>query len=287
MSLNEAFLRDGYVVVPEVFAGAELDAMRAEAAAQIEAGTSLGPSDYHSVGTAADGSQVHFRIEAPISRPQVGDALLVGMAHPVVLEVAVSLLGPGALCWSEALLWKGPRGGAAVPMHSAHGWLDPSVSFENLVVDVYLDEATPANGCLKVLPGSHLLSAEENRELIGRGFDVPGLVDVEMSPGDVLFHSEWMIHGSEATGELGRATRRIMYYAFRDAALYAPAGCSPEQRRRVAEFFRRMEIAVERRGGSSSAWAGVPAEWEDEVRAVDDSLLERIGHWKDLTSALA
>jgi ectoine hydroxylase-related dioxygenase (phytanoyl-CoA dioxygenase family) len=284
----EQFRRQGFVVLPRLFHGAELAALQREAAAQIDAGADRGPKTHFRTGTSADGKEVLFRIEAVAAKGLTGDATLRALAHPELLAMASALLGGSMVCWSDALLWKGPEGGAEVAMHSGHGWNDVSTTYENLVVDVYLDEATPANGCLKVVPGSHLLTADENRALIGQGLDAPGTVDVILEPGDVLFHSEWMVHGSAATAELGRATRRILYFAFRDPAVFAPTDAPVQQRAKVAACLRRMQIARERRaaepydsGEAPFAWA-VPTGWAEEAAAVSADDAVRVGFFADV-----
>jgi phytanoyl-CoA hydroxylase len=283
-----AFRDQGYVVLPGLFRGEELAALQRETAAQIEAGSERGPELHFRRGLSADGKEVLFRIEAVAGKPLESDAALRALAHPGMLAMAEAILGPRMLSWSDALLWKGPEGGAEVGMHSGHGWGDVSTSFENLVIDVYLDEATPENGCLKVVPGSHKLTPEENKALIAQGLGAPGLVDVILEPGDVLFHSEWMVHGSAATSYLGRATRRILYFAFRDLDVYAPDGGTPGQRRKIAACLRRMLIARERRRAApydvdETAFSyELPEGWADDVADVDDETALGVGFFHDL-----
>jgi hypothetical protein len=233
-------------------------------------------------GVSADGREVLFRIEAVVAKALRSDATLRALGHPGLLAMAAKILDDEMVCWSDALLWKGPDGGASVAMHSGHGWNDDTVTFENLVVDVYLDEATPENGCLKVLPGSHKLSPAENRAIVERGFDVDGLVDVILEPGDVLFHSEWMVHGSGATARLERATRRIVYFAFRNPAVFAPPDATPEQRRFIATCLRRMQVAIERRADEAPFPFRVPPGWEADVASIGEDEIGRVGFFHDV-----
>ncbi len=47
------------------------------------------------------------------------------------------------------------------------------------------------------------------------GWDPPGVVEVEMEPGDVLLHDVMVVHGSPPVE--GKALRRTIYYEFRAA----------------------------------------------------------------------
>ena len=279
------FRQDGFTIARGMFSGDELAALHDECGAQIDAGAERGPAHHFGFGASSDGSPVLFRIDAVIGKRLRNDSTMAALAHPGLAEAVAAILGPVNVCWSDALLWKGATGGAAVIMHSGHGWNDTTVTFENLVVDVYLDEASPANGCLKVIPGSHRLTPEENRALVALGFDAPGMVDVPMAPGDVLFHSEWMVHGSLPTPPLGRTSRRILYLAYRHPDVFR-GDDSPEQRRRIAACFRRQQLAVDVRAalpyGSAAAAPAVPDEWAGEVASVSDDEALAVGHFADI-----
>jgi ectoine hydroxylase-related dioxygenase (phytanoyl-CoA dioxygenase family) len=83
---------------------------------------------------------------------------------------------------------------------------------------VYLDESNEANGCLYVIPGSHLagpLPEDRRRQVIdswtrGRTTDAPGAIPVIARPGDVVVHATTVLHGSfENTSD---SMRRTVYY---------------------------------------------------------------------------
>jgi hypothetical protein len=113
----------------------------------------------------------------------------------------------------EALVFKSPRNGRAVPVHcDGAEWrpgLPPREVFFN--ADVYLDDSTLENGCLWAAPGSHLRPA--TALIREKGFDFPGLVPVPAKAGDVIFHNTRLVHGSYASRS--PALRRTLYYEFR------------------------------------------------------------------------
>jgi hypothetical protein len=74
-------------------------------------------------------------------------------AHPSVTEAVADVLGPDVLLWNSVLMNKAP-GAEAVPWHQDRDFefLDPD---ESVAVWLALDDATVANGCLQMIPGSH------------------------------------------------------------------------------------------------------------------------------------
>ena len=133
---------------------------------------------------------------------------------PLLVEVTHRLLGPEAwlldyeqfgIVYQDAR--PGPRSGySRIGWHSDHQsgpHLDvwPGVAFT-----VHFDPTSPANGFLRVLPGSHLAGTEG----IPPGFErVPGEVAVYQERGDVLFHHADLWHGAaRATAEGAEAVRR-------------------------------------------------------------------------------
>jgi len=133
---------------------------------------------------------------------------------PVLVEVNRRLLGPGAwlLDYEQfGVVYQDARPGPG-SAYSRIGWhtdhqsgphLDiwPAVAFT-----VHFDPTSPANGFLRVLPGSH----RGGTEGMPTGFErVPGELAVYQERGDVLFHHAGLWHGAaRATAEGAPAVRR-------------------------------------------------------------------------------
>ena len=78
-------------------------------------------------------------------------------------------------------------------------------------VALYLDEASAANGCLAVLPGSHC-SPVALDDLARRRDHFADLSPVEAAAGDVVVHHGALVHGSPASRSA--APRRTLYFEF-------------------------------------------------------------------------
>ncbi|MGD0393037.1 MAG: phytanoyl-CoA dioxygenase family protein [Acidimicrobiales bacterium] len=134
--------------------------------------------------------------------------------HPALVEVAGRLLGPNAWLLDDeqfGVVYQDARpdpgsGYSRIGWHTDHQsgpHLDiwPGVAFT-----VHFDPTSPANGFLRVLPGSHLGGTEG----IPAGFErVPGEIALYRERGDVLFHHADLWHGAaRGTADGPAAVRR-------------------------------------------------------------------------------
>ena len=78
-------------------------------------------------------------------------------AHPLICGPVARVLGPDLVIWNSVLMNKAP-GDGEIPWHQDHDfdYLSPDVG---LAVWLAIDDATEANGCLEVIPGSHRAAA--------------------------------------------------------------------------------------------------------------------------------
>ena len=130
-----------------------------------------------------------------------------------LVRAVETLLGPGgSVChFHSKVMQKEPHTGGAWEWHQDYGyWYKNGFLYPEamLSVMVALTEATPENGCLQVLPGTHLMQRFEH-VFIGeqQGAD-PVFVEealkqsqavyVELQPGDVLFFHPNLLHRSDA-----------------------------------------------------------------------------------------
>jgi hypothetical protein len=124
-----------------------------------------------------------------------------------LVDLAAVFVGPNVALYASHYISKPPFSGQPVLWHQdgAYWPLDPI-----RVVTLWLavDESTPENGCLRVIPGSHrqdLAALRANTEVdnvLGSESDVEvdesQAVDLTMSPGDVEVHHPNILHGSAA-----------------------------------------------------------------------------------------
>ena len=82
--------------------------------------------------------------------------------HEPLLDIAESLVGPNIQLFHDQALYKPARYGGEVPWHQDNGYWRCTPS--NLVsIWMALDDADEDNGCMNVIPGSHLESAPRSR----------------------------------------------------------------------------------------------------------------------------
>lgn len=203
----------GYVVLPGRIPADLLARLREAADEWIATGRALGPDspegpDYQ--WATRGGARRMFRIDYLHGKGSAASLELLG--SPAVLGIAESLAGPDLVPTYESLVFKNTGDGAAIDWHQDAVHPRTHRIFN---VDVYLDASTAGEGALRVAPGSHLAPVDVCQLQDEYGWDAPGVVQVELEPGDVLVHDVMVVHGSEAV--TGNRLRRTIYYEFRAA----------------------------------------------------------------------
>jgi hypothetical protein len=144
--------------------------------------------------------------------------------RPRVLAAVRGLLGPDLLIHSASIFCKHPGDGLFVAWHQdGHYW---RLSEPRLVSAwIALTASTPLSGCMRVVAGSHRHRLphrerpdEGNMLASGLRLDAavdPGAVlDVTLQPGQMSFHHERIVHGSEPN----RSGHKRIGYAVRYVA---------------------------------------------------------------------
>jgi phytanoyl-CoA hydroxylase len=134
------------------------------------------------------------------------DALI---GDPRLVEPARGLVGGGGVAlWTDKLNLKRPREGSRFSWHQdSPYWAHASRHLDLLPnVLVALDEATAANGCFRVIRGSHrrgLLPGRRGPRALDplftdpAAFDLADQVAFEVEAGSLVFFSPHTVHGSE------------------------------------------------------------------------------------------
>jgi phytanoyl-CoA hydroxylase len=214
------FREHGFLVVPDLLAGDELDALRRETLALVESAVERrGGPDVQYKRHDETGEEVPFRIEYVVDKTPACRALL---GHPFVLRIVEKLQGPDFVPTWDSMVFKLGGAGAAIPWHRDE-LIDYAPTAPIFNVDFYLD-ASDSSNCLWAIPGSHRWSNAEVRaevERLGRdGFQREG-VPLELQPGDVLLHDILVVHGSPPARS---GLRRVLYYEFRPVELELEVG---------------------------------------------------------------
>lgn len=142
------------------------------------------------------------------------------VGDPRLLDIAECFLGPDLALFASHYIAKPAGDGQPVLWHqdAAYWPLDP---MDVITVWLAIDPSTMANGCMRVIPGSHrgpvvgvrdggidsVLGTQTEAE-----FDASAAVAIELEPGDVSVHHPNLIHGSEPNrSEHRRAGLTIRY----------------------------------------------------------------------------
>lgn len=201
------------------------------------------------------GSRRMFRVDYLHGKRQPASLELLG--SPAVLGIAESLAGPNFVPTYESLVFKDEGDGAAIDWHQDAVHPRTHRIFN---IDVYLDASRKGEGALRVAPGSHLAPVDVCQLQEEYGWDAPGVIQVELEPGDVLVHDVMVVHGSEAV--TGNRLRRTIYYEFRAAEQIAAEG--PWDAEWVDRRLRLLPVALREHaranpGAEPFAWNIDPA----------------------------
>ena len=207
------FDENGYLVLRNRIPADLLARLQAAATTWVAEGRKISEDDpaavdYHYANRSI--GRVMFRVDYVHNKGQAASLELLG--SPAVLGIAESLAGSNFVPTYESLVFKNEGDGAAIEWHQDA--VHPR-SYRVFNIDVYLDASRIGQGALRVAPGSHRQPVDICDLKDRYGWDAPGVVQVEMEPGDVLVHDVMVVHGSEAV--TGNKLRRTIYYEFRAA----------------------------------------------------------------------
>jgi hypothetical protein len=146
---------------------------------------------------------------------------------PRFIEPAIDMVGdPNPVLFTEKLNLKRPRHGGINPLHQDYPyWVGVAGDVEHVMTAIlFLDDASLANGCIQVVPGSHRDGVWQGRtdgdEFLANEID-PGLeatvqlVPVEVEAGSLLFFGPYLVHKSlPNTSDL---PRRALLYSYQPA----------------------------------------------------------------------
>ncbi len=136
--------------------------------------------------------------------------------HPAILDAVEDVIGQDILCWNSSFFTKEAQSPGFVSWHqdaTYWGLSEPDV----VTAWVAFTESTPANGNMKVVPGSHRapvphVDTFHPDNLLSRGqeitvdVDEADAVDIVLAPGEMSLHHVLIVHGSGANPS---ADRRI------------------------------------------------------------------------------
>jgi len=213
----EHYATDGYLVLRGVLAQREIEALREACDAP-----GIGPESRR---RGADEKLLHL-LEATAR-----DSRLLEIARDERLTLPVSqLLGPDLVLQHSKLATKPPVVGRGEARWHQDFAFFPHTNSSLLAAMLWLDDASSDNGCLHVLPGSHLagpLAHDDDGYFSGACSDLPADADARqvalpVRAGDVTLHHCLALHRSpeNTSGQ----PRRALVLQYRAADAYQLGG---------------------------------------------------------------
>ena len=143
-------------------------------------------------------------------------------AHSGLISVLEQIIGDTPTLFQDMALVKPPRYGSEKPWHQDCAYFNLQEGTTVVGVWIALDEATPENGCLHIIPRSHNegpMIHFKRRDWQICDTDVPVARDtmVPLKPGGCLFWHGLTHHGSPVN-QSGQRRRALQFH-------YVPASC--------------------------------------------------------------
>jgi ectoine hydroxylase-related dioxygenase (phytanoyl-CoA dioxygenase family) len=148
------------------------------------------------------------------------------LCHDQILDLVEDIVGPDIVLFSSHFICKPAGIGKRVPWHEdsaywAHYDIDP---LDIVTVWLSIDESSPENGCMRIIPGSHKtadstygdLSSDDHSvfstEINSDQFDESTAVDCVLKANQASLHHGKLIHGSHANTSNKRRCGYTMRY---------------------------------------------------------------------------
>jgi hypothetical protein len=140
-----------------------------------------------------------------------------------IVDLVSDVIGTDVILWGCHVFCKPAGEGYETPWHQdGHYW--PIRPLATCTAWVALEPSTRENGCLRVIPRSHIgarlhphLTEDRNdltlnQRLPAETFDEASAVDLELQPGQMSLHDVYMIHGAAANRSGQRRTGVALRY---------------------------------------------------------------------------
>ena len=210
-SFAESYVKDGYLMVPDVVSPEECDEIKDEML-RIFRGEYDCAAIPHINETATE-TEILDRIMCVGEPHAISPLIRKYVEHPKVCAILQEIVGAhipfwdgGVKCMQSMMLGK-------VPGHTGNPWHQdehPIPTRDRSLVGAWipLDDATVENGCIWVLPNSHRSGViydrfpHDKRDEFdscheAKGFDDSDEIPIEMTAGSVLFFNGYLLHRSK------------------------------------------------------------------------------------------
>jgi ectoine hydroxylase-related dioxygenase (phytanoyl-CoA dioxygenase family) len=198
-SQRDRFDSDGFLLVERLFDAEEIDLLsqiaRADQALQDQA------------ASRRDGAGGTIRLS--VGNTLGTDIYAAFVRCPRIVDTMEQLLGDEVYHYHHKMIFKEPRTGGAWEWHQDYGyWYDLGCLYPDMASClIAVDRASPSNGCLQVVRGSHRLGRINHGPIgdqtgadpqhVAAALERLERVEVAMEPGDALFFHSNTLHRSD------------------------------------------------------------------------------------------
>jgi ectoine hydroxylase-related dioxygenase (phytanoyl-CoA dioxygenase family) len=166
------------------------------------------------------------KLSDELDTPHFRDSrLLEFLLSDEVLDTVQPLVGPDIALWTSHFISKDPFTGRATPWHEDSAFWNGRLSAYDHIVTVWLalGPSNRENGCMRVIPGSHLnggfsegyvptdMSVQTFHAQLS-GVDESTAVDFELQRGEFSLHDGRIVHGAKPNTSSIRRTGYTMRY---------------------------------------------------------------------------
>jgi hypothetical protein len=197
--------------------------------------TRLSPGLYEEIKDAVNGAiaatakiKPDFSLVAHLPlRPGITEGIVGGdrifriATNPEILDLIGQALGPDIILWGTSLFAKPAGVGKKVQWHQDSYWW-PMRPLVTCTMWIAVDAATPENGCLRYVPGSHKWDVMPHLDEVQQGLlgsciqqdllDKHAPRDVVLPAGGFSMHQANLVHGSEPNVSAHRRAGLVLRY---------------------------------------------------------------------------
>jgi len=270
-TLKADYERDGFVIVRNGFTQDELDELNHEALriCRGELGKFRGLLPAQPGESDDEVLHRHLCIHYP---HKISDVIKTSLSQHAIVDVLTQVIGPNVKCFQSMLFIKA-SGKPGQAWHQDEYYI-PSRDRSLCASWIALDDATIANGCLWVIPGSHksgIIWPQHDHE--DRRFDCAGeaefpytdddAIPVELERGSFIMFNGYLLHRSLPNTAPAGTYRRALTCHYMSAESLLPMYRPPKDQSMGTHDFRDIVMVA---GKDPYAWKGYSDETVPHVR---------------------
>ena len=238
------FAKNGFLVIQNILTSAELAECHGEIgrlhelAIDLEANGDPARSHFQHEPYARDRMHNDLPVLRKIENTRLHSEIFRNLAaHPPLIQTVQNLLGKDLLLFRSTLMLKPAHHGSAHALHQDSSYW-PMKPPSLVTASIALNQATPENGCFKVIPGSHKwglkewgnIATQQDEAIAKReDIDLSGQIDISLEAGSALLFHSLLVHGSGPNrSPLPRNT--ALYAYFSPHVNYAPKAGAPREK---------------------------------------------------------